>query len=693
MKHRILSLLLGITTLLSVSTGLTVGVAAEAAVLNTYYENQTDGSFFYPFNAEGDWTNRLNIAKQAWASFKQTDGENNSGILELKPYAGMSPISSGISNIIMQADQNLKIRGKIRYANFKNLVAKQCFVDCYLVGLQGAPLYSDADCLTSAGEAAGGFVQATVKVDVSGASFGDGGWHTFEVSFPAKGAKHSTGKYVDLTGRTVNLWFRPYAGNAFTATTTYFTQAYLDACTQSGETPYADVLLDDFEGYFTSNTRSGGYYKDAQTLFYPFDTETTADTTSFVGKDANRSFMEEYLGKEGVVTLKNAVGDVTPPIWNVTVAEGKKLRVSGDIALINAADLNAQNINVNALLILNGGSANSPAGFYEDEACTTPCTSISGNAICHSATLYKGIGADGWVHFSKDFDTTTVYKSTIKRASSDSAKSDVYIKPWEVANIAVWFRVSNGSPENSSLTLGTTVFTEEHLTSCGYMLDGTAWVADPEKTQTTPYLQYALDNFSIQSVKDGEILPQDIGVAKATPSKAEGISVGDTVDVTYTLTKTYTEGSSRVYVKAGNDVVAAGRSAGGAFNFTVPEYALGKELTVEIIPAVGSVYSFTTYSLSLGTVAAKEKFTAEKLDNGISWSYDAGSDTENSVVIAALYDTEGMMVKCVTTPITAGQTYQDTLTDSTAVKGKVFHWVSVDSAEPIQKNLTVTIAK
>ena len=668
--------------------GTFVSLPRDGAPLDNYYES-SDGSFFYPFNAEGDWTNRLNIAKQAWASFKQTDGENNSGILELKPYAGMSPISSGISNIIMQADQNLKIRGKIRYANFKNLVAKQCFVDCYLVGLQGAPLYSDADCLTSAGEAAGGFVQATVKVDVSGASFGDGGWHTFEVSFPAKGAKHSTGKYVDLTGRTVNLWFRPYAGNAFTATTTYFTQAYLDACTQSGETPYADVLLDDFEGYFTSNTRSGGYYKDAQTLFYPFDTETTADTTSFVGKDANRSFMEEYLGKEGVVTLKNAVGDVTPPIWNVTVAEGKKLRVSGDIALINAADLNAQNINVNALLILNGGSANSPAGFYEDEACTTPCTSISGNAICHSATLYKGIGADGWVHFSKDFDTTTVYKSTIKRASSDSAKSDVYIKPWEVANIAVWFRVSNGSPENSSLTLGTTVFTEEHLTSCGYMLDGTAWVADPEKTQTTPYLQYALDNFSIQSVKDGEILPEDIKAVDMTADKTD-IQLGDHVNILYDLENGLPEDNSRVFLLADGNIVMAGRTSNGAFSFDATRTLCGKTLTAMVIPKTGTVSGANSFSLNLGTVTGELHDLKAEADGEctLKWSYDVFGSTAASQIIASLYSKDGALLKCTVTPVAAtanadGIVAEGTLTDEKAQSGKVMIWDSVSGLKPL----------
>lgn len=672
--------------------GTFISVPRDSAPLENYYEG-ADGTFFYPFNAEGDWTNKLNIARQSWVSFKQTDGANDSGMLELKPYAGLSAISSGVSGITMQADQHLKIRGKIRYANSEDLIADKMFLDFYLTGLAGVKLYNDAACTDYAEDAAGGYVRIYTETDIYGEALGDGQWHVFEVSIPTKGAKHSTGKYIDLTEVPVNLWFRPYNGNSFAATTSYFTQEFLDECAAADIEPYADVLLDDFEGYFTSNTRNGGYYRDEQTLYYPFTAETSADTISYVGSNANRSYMADYLGKEGVVTLKNEAGDVITPTWNVTVAEGKKLRVSGDIALMNAADLNAQNINVNALLIINGGSGNSPAGFYEDADCTIPCESVSGNAICHSATMLESVNSDGWVHFSYDFDTTTVYKSTIKRESSDAAKSDVYIKPWEAARISVWFRVASGGPSNDKLGINTTVFTEEYLSSCGYKLENDVWVADPEKSQTTPYMQYALDNLSISSVADGEIMPEDVAVTEALPSKTENISVGDTVEVTYTLTGNHAEGSSRVFVKAGGSIIAAGRSNNGAFHFTVPQYASNKELTVEIIPAVGSVYSFTPYTISLGVISAKDKFTAEQSDNGINWYYDAAMDTENSVIIAALYDINGRLVKMQITNITAGQSYQDSLAEVTAVKGKVFHWTSMENVKPIQKNLTVVITK
>ncbi len=666
-------------------------VPADAGPLPSYFES-SDGQFFYPFNSEGDWSKKLSIANGDWVSFAQTDGINNSGMLELKPYAGLSPITSGVNSITMQEEQNLTIRGEIRYANYDKLVSSKCYVECYLTGLKGAPLYSDAACTVSAGEAAGGFVKANVQTDENGKAFGDGAWHTFTLSFPTKGAKHSTGSYIDLTGHTVNLWFRPYNGNEFSATTSYFTQEYLDECAQTGETPYVDVLLDDFEGYFSSNTDTGGYQNDGKTIFNPFGASDTPDTTAFVGSNANRAFQEEYLGKKGVVTLKNEIGSVVTPAWNITATEGKKLRVSGDIALMNAKDLITENVNVNALLILNGGSTNSPVGFYEDEACTIPCESVSGNAICHSATILEGISSDGWVHFSQDFDTTTVYKSSIKRVSTDSAKKTVYIKPWEVTRISVWFRVANGGVDTSTISVNSKIFTDEYLINCGYMLENeTTWVADPDKTQTNPYLQYALDNFSIKSVQDGEIYPEDFCVTAEDISKTENIFAGDTINVSYTITDGYTEGNSRAYVMLDGRIVAAGKTQ-GAFDFIVPEDAAGKELTVTIIPAVGTFYGNTEHVISFGTVN-KISLTAQQSGSGISWSYDAEKDTEDSIVIVALYDEMGMMVKCEIVNIASGQTYQNTLTDDTAVKGKVFRWESQKSAKPLQKNLTVTILK
>ena len=688
MRGKLLSVILSSVMLFTICCRLTA--AAESVTLNPYYDQQTDGSFFYSFNQDKDWSNRLTIAKETWVSFAQTDGTNNSGMLELKPYAGLSSINSGVNSITMQEEQNLTIRGKIRYANYDKLVSSKCYVACYLTGLKGAPLYSDAACTVSAGEAAGGFVKANVQTDENGKAFGDGAWHTFTLSFPTKGAKHSTGNYIDLTGHTVNLWFRPYNGDAFSATTSYFTQEYLDECAQTGETPYVDVLLDDFEGYFSSNTDTGGYQNDGKTIFNPFGASDTRDTTAFVGSNANRAFQEEYLGQKGVVTLKNEIGSVDTPVWNITATEGKKLRVSGDIALMNAKDLTTENVNVNALLILNGGSTNSPAGFYEDEACTIPCESVSGNAICHSATILEGISSDGWVHFSQDFDTTTVYKSSIKRVSTDSTKKTVYIKPWEVTRISVWFRVANGGVNTSTISVNSKIFTDEYLINCGYMLENetTTWVADPDKTQTNPYLQYALDNFSIESVQDGEIYPEDFCVTAADISKTENIFAGDTINVSYTITDGYTEGNSRAYVMLDGRIVAAGKTQ-GAFDFAVPEDAAGKELTAAIVPVSGNVYGNTEHVISFGTVN-KISLTAQQSGSGISWSYDAEKDTEDSIVIVALYDANDMMVKCEIVNIASGKTYQNTLTDDTAVKGKVFHWVSQESAEPIRKNLTVT---
>ena len=688
MRGKLLSVILSSVMLFTICCRLTA--AAESVTLNPYYDQQTDGSFFYSFNQDKDWSNRLTIAKETWVSFAQTDGTNNSGMLELKPYAGLSSINSGVNRITMQKEQNLTIRGKIRYANYDKLVSSKCYVECYLTGLKGAPLYSDAACTVSAGEAAGGFVKANVQTDENGKAFGDGAWHTFTLSFPTKGAKHSTGNYIDLTGHTVNLWFRPYNGDAFSATTSYFTQEYLDECAQTGETPYVDVLLDDFEGYFSSNTDTGGYQNDGKTIFNPFGASDTRDTTAFVGSNANRAFQEEYLGQKGVVTLKNEIGSVDTPVWNITATEGKKLRVSGDIALMNAKDLTTENVNVNALLILNGGSTNSPAGFYEDEACTIPCESVSGNAICHSATILEGISSDGWVHFSQDFDTTTVYKSSIKRVSTDSTKKTVYIKPWEVTRISVWFRVANGGVNTSTISVNSKIFTDEYLINCGYMLENetTTWVADPDKTQTNPYLQYALDNFSIKSVQDGEIYPEDFCVTAADISKTENIFAGDTINVSYTITDGYTEGNSRAYVMLDGRIVAAGKTQ-GAFDFAVPEDAAGKELTAAIVPVSGNVYGNTEHVISFGTVN-KISLTAQQSGSGISWSYDAEKDTEDSIVIVALYDANDMMVKCEIVNIASGKTYQNTLTDDTAVKGKVFHWVSQESAEPIRKNLTVT---
>ena len=701
MKNKLFAFLVCCFILLSAGFNVVAEVVpADAGPLPSYFES-SDGQFFYPFNSEGDWSKKLSIANGDWVSFAQTDGINNSGMLELKPYAGLSPITSGVNSITMQEEQNLTIRGEIRYANYDKLVSSKCYVECYLTGLKGAPLYSDAACTVSAGEAAGGFVKANVQTDENGKAFGDGAWHTFTLSFPTKGAKHSTGNYIDLTGHTVNLWFRPYNGDAFSATTSYFTQEYLDECAQTGETPYVDVLLDDFEGYFSSNTDTGGYQNDGKTIFNPFGASDTRDTTAFVGSNANRAFQEEYLGQKGVVTLKNEIGSVDTPVWNITATEGKKLRVSGDIALMNAKDLTTENVNVNALLILNGGSTNSPAGFYEDEACTIPCESVSGNAICHSATILEGISSDGWVHFSQDFDTTTVYKSSIKRVSTDSTKKTVYIKPWEVTRISVWFRVANGGVNTSTISVNSKIFTDEYLINCGYMLENetTTWVADPDKTQTNPYLQYALDNFSIKSVQDGEIYPEDFCVTAADISKTENIFAGDTINVSYTITDGYTEGNSRAYVMLDGRIVAAGKTQ-GAFSFTVPREAYGKSLSFQILPAAGTIYAKEAYTADLGSVGgALRELKAETAgDDTLNWSCDVLGDVPSSQIIAALYDKSGALLKCTVTPVAAaefsnGIVAEGTISDPKAQTGKVMMWDSVSALKPLAAPKTVRFAE
>ena len=497
MKKRVLSLLICVCTVLSLTVAMPV--SAETAKTNAFYEG-TDG-FFYPFNAADDWTkSKLNLAGTAMASFRQSDGINNSGMLQLKNEAGTGANSSGVNSIAMEADSNLTIRGKVRYENYEDLQTKHMYVSLFLTGLKGAPLYSDAECTEKTGEATGGFVTLNISSGTDGTALGDGAWHEFSAEFPAKGLKHSTGAYVDLTGMTVNLWLRPYAGNAFTATTTYFTQNFLDECAALEITPYANVLLDDFEGYFAKPAPDRkAYHKTETSLYFDFASASSADTTLFVGKDANRGYMETLDGKQGAATLKNYVGGIATPTFTVKVKENSKLRVSGDVNLINRDDLNTDKLSVTAVLIYNGGTGNNPAGFYEDEACTVPFTSVSGNAIGQSATLLSGIGNGGWEHFSYDFDTTAVYKTSIKKASSDSAKTTAYVKPDEVAAVAVWLRITADGAMAASVPADEKTFRSAYLTECGYTKgeDG-KWTAGADSTK--PYIYYALDNYSIGSV-------------------------------------------------------------------------------------------------------------------------------------------------------------------------------------------------
>ncbi|MBQ4087159.1 MAG: hypothetical protein IJC78_02800, partial [Clostridia bacterium] len=143
--------------------------------------------------------------------------------------------------------------------------------------------------------------------------------------------------------------------------------------------------------------------------------------------------------------------------------------------------------------------------------------------------------------------------------------------------------------------------------------------------------------------------------------------------------------------KADGKIIGYIRNANGAFSFDVPETLYGKNLSVEIVPAAG-VYSLNTYTQNLGTVS-KVMFDASKVENGVTWSYDASEDTEDSIVIVALYNADDEMIKCEPVAITAGQSYGDTVTDSAATLAKVFHWVSTSDAEPIEKNLSIDLSK
>lgn len=215
--------------------------------LNTVCE-ESDGSFFYPFVQSGGGT-RLTLKNDKRVEFVQSASGNNSGLLQMKIEAGSAAVCSGVRGIVMQEDKSMKIRGDVCYENFEQLVKSKCFIDVFLTNLAGLKLYNDPDCTDYFGNAEGGFVRLKTETDIEGKSLYDGKWHTIELTF-APVMLHSTGKYVDMRDATVDMWFRPFAGNAFQATTAFFQQSYLDECTERGITPYVDFLLDNLEGYF-----------------------------------------------------------------------------------------------------------------------------------------------------------------------------------------------------------------------------------------------------------------------------------------------------------------------------------------------------------------------------------------------------------------------------------------------------------
>ena len=657
MKRKFFALLLAVATIFSLGA-----VSANAEAVKTYYENTQDGSFFYPFAKDGDWTNsKLNLGNK---TFLQSDGINHSGMLKVQIPAGGGNNSNGVKDVVMPENGKTVFRAKVRYPEYQNLVKAKTFVSFIFTGLKGAPLYNDEACTDPAGEASGGFVQVDVSADVNGTSIYDGAWHEIQAVIPSKGGKHSTGKYVDMTGVSSAVWIRIYNGNVFKADTSYFTQSYLDACTADGVTPSVTCLFDDLEGYHVNDSDILAETNTNYEKVYNF-----AADTYWTSAVANRGHEATWRGRSGVATATQAMGSMYTHTMDMNVKAGEKFRISGDVALGDIENLNTDKINVNALLIMNGGSKNNPAGFYEDAECTTPATSVNGNAIAMSATIQSGIG-DDWCHFSYDFDTTQVIKSSIKRASSDGSKTTVYIKPWEVTAIAVWFRVCPGVPTAGSVA--TAAFTQAYQDAC-------------TAAGTKPQLVYGLDNLAVASVAEGDVLPTGIVVDSITADK-ETITVGDTVTVNYALAYGKTETASRVYVKADGDVIFYAKDAKGTVTFPVSEDLYGKTLSVEIAPAVGA-YSLDTYEKALGTVT-KVMFTAEKTANGVTWSYDAANDTENSIVIAALYNADKEMIACVPVTVTAGESFEDTVEDSGAKFAKVFHWVDTEDAQPIETNFS-----
>lgn len=433
-----------------------------------------------------------------------------------------------------------------------------------------------------------------------------------------------------------------------------------------------DFLLDDFEGYFCTEEYCMEYYKDNTTMFCPFDEADSADTESFLGSGASRAHYTEYtdrngVTKWGVVGQTNPAGSVLTSVWSMKAAESKKMRIRGDIVLANAPDLNADNINLNVLLIINGGSGNNPAGFYEDETCTVPCASVSGNAIALTATVLSGIGDNGWIHFYHDFDTDAVLASTIKRTADDAAKTTVYIKPWETANIQTWFRVSAGMSLNDKIELNTTVFKETYLTEYGYKLSDGSWAADPSKSQTSPVIDWRMDNLSIYPVDADEPLPDSFAPTNVHISKQADISVGNSVNVTYRLGNSTPEGSSKACMLADGYPMAVGCAA-GSFSFDVTREMCGRHLTLMLTPAAGTFYGEPVILADFGTAACDGVYElyAQTGENGLfTYRCDVFGDVEQSELIVAMYDDSRRLLDCRVTPIPASSGEERTVAEGT----------------------------
>ncbi len=300
----------------------------------------SDGSFFYTFQDSIN-LNRFSLQRfSGESSFLQT--ETGNGYFAMRQYANGGLISHGIINNSMYADTQFRFEGKIRYQNYSRLISKPCFLACYLTKLTGFPLYNDAACTDYYGEAEGGFVQVNALVDSVGKSFYDDRWHEFSMEFfPVM--KHSTGKYVDMRGRKVDLWIRPFGGSAdIKPTTDYFKPGFITECEQNGILPYVEVNLDDLKGSYvrTASTEVGttqitvdkDSVKIGDAVNVRYDLNSTGTDTSFITllqdgfpiRTLNGNGATSFLITEDMVA-SNLTITLTP---SVDYSDGKMVQIA-----------------------------------------------------------------------------------------------------------------------------------------------------------------------------------------------------------------------------------------------------------------------------------------------------------------------------------------------------------------------------
>jgi len=267
-------------------------------MLGANYEG-SDSSFFYSF-AEDTVPSRFSLISASCVTFRESAAGRDGGVVSVRQEADSGFIGHGVKNILMYEDKFLTISGDLVYANYSNLVQKHCYLDLYLTGLAGFPLYHDAACTDYAGEAEGGFVRLAATVDTAGKSFYDGNWHAFSVSFSSK-MQHNTGKYVDMSGKMVHLWLRPFAGNAFSATTTYFRSSFLTECENIGIKPYVDFYLDNLAGSYSEQKSGSVTVKDIKIDKTTVENGDCVNVTyELTGKSYNNAFVKILADEQTV---------------------------------------------------------------------------------------------------------------------------------------------------------------------------------------------------------------------------------------------------------------------------------------------------------------------------------------------------------------------------------------------------------